>query len=65
MQSYELQYKRLFSVISRVGDSHPEKQGSKLGLGIFFFFFFFVNMSILWVYYTINLLYRDKECMVE
>ena len=43
MQSYELQYKRLFSVISRVGDSHPEKQGSKLGLGIFFFFFFLLT----------------------
>ena len=36
-----LQYKRLSVVMSRVGDSHPEKQGSKPSPGIFFFFFFF------------------------
>ena len=32
-----LQYKRLSNVMSRVGDSHPEKQGSKPSPCIFFF----------------------------
>ena len=33
-----MQYERLSSVMGRVADSHPEKQGSKPGAGIFFFF---------------------------
>ena len=41
-----LQYKRLSSVMNRVADSHPGKQGSKPGRASSFFFFFF-NGSIL------------------
>ena len=45
-----LQYKRLSSVMNRVADSHPEKQGSepaRASVFFFFFFFFFFNGSIL------------------
>ena len=60
-----LQYKRLSSVMSRVGDSHPEKQGSKSSPGIFlsFFFSFFLMGPFLWDYCTTNLLYCDSEKM--
>ena len=50
-----LQSKRLSSVMSREADSHPEKQGSKPGPSIFF-----LMGPVLWVYYTINLLYCDS-----
>ena len=52
-----LQYKRLSSVMSRVADSHTEKQGSKPGPTIFFF----LMGPILWVCYTTNLLHCDSE----
>ena len=45
MQSYRVAYKRLSSVMNRVADSHPEKQGSRPGRASSFFFFF--NGSIL------------------
>ena len=57
MQSYVLQYKRLSSVMSRVADSHPEKQDSKPGPSIFFA----LMGPLLWVYYTTNLLYCDSS----
>ena len=35
-----LHYKRLSSVMNRVADSHPEKQGSRPGRASFFLFYF-------------------------
>ena len=56
MQSYRV----AVQAVSRVADTHPEKQDSKPGPTIFFFFFFFLLSSFLWVYYTTNLLYCDS-----
>ena len=48
MHRTAMQYKRLSSVMNRVADSHPEKQGSKPARASFFFFFFFsMDASIL------------------
>ena len=38
-----LLYKRLSSVMNRVADSHPEKQGSKPGRASLFFYFFLMD----------------------
>ena len=63
-----LQYKRLSSVMNRVADSHPEKQGSKPSPSFFFFFFFFFflmgqfNESVTPPIYCIVTV---KECIAE
>ena len=63
-----LHYKRLSSVMNRVADSHPEKQGSRPGrASSFFFFFFFFE----WVHFNgsitppIYCIVTVKECMAE
>ena len=60
-----LQYKRLSSVMNRVADSHPEKQGSKTARASSFFFFngrVHFNGSITPPIYCIVTV---KECMAE
>ena len=50
-----LQYNRLSSVMSKVADSQPEKQGSNPPRASFF-----LMGPFLWVCFTTNLLYCDS-----
>ena len=60
-----LQYKRLSSVMSRVGDSHPEKQGSKPSPGIFFSFFYGSILIYGFIAPPIYCIVTVIECMAE
>ena len=66
MQSCRAGDKRLCSEMSRVADSHAEKQCSKPARASFFFFFFFK-----WVHFygsitpPIYCIVTVKECMAE